>query len=126
MITVVKHAESADSLDIYIKGTNIGTQVSWGHNFEDQYRFALSADKTAYEYTLTITERKPVEFGLAKYAKGVNTGDGEWRGVSKLGTAGDANADFRPESGDNFKCNKAGTYKIVYTIATDTLDIYKV
>lgn len=127
VITIVPHNENPeDTLDIYIKGTNIGTQVSWGHNFEDQYRFALSADKTAYEYTLTITEGKPVEFGLAKYAKGVNTGDGEWRGVSKLGTAGDANADFRPESGDNFKCNKAGTYKIVYTIATDTLDIYKV
>lgn len=126
MITIVKHAESADSLDIYIKGANIGTQEGWKHNFAEEYRFKISADETKYEYTFTVAEGKPVEFGFEKHPKGETEGYGEFIDSGALGTAGDANAKFVPESGTNFKCSEAGTYKAVYDIATGKVDFYAV
>ena len=43
-----------------------------------------------------------------------------------MGTSGDANSIFTPESGTNFVCSVAGTYKIVYDIETETIDFYAV
>ena len=43
-----------------------------------------------------------------------------------MGTDGDANAAFTPESGTNFTCSAVGTYKVVYTIATGKVDFYAV
>lgn len=127
IITITPHNENPnDTLDIYVKGANIGTQVGWAHEFKDEYRFALSQDNTVYEYVLTVEANKPVEMGLAKYSKGESSGGGEFLGVSDLGTAGDANALFTPESGNNLKCSTAGTYKFVYTIETGEVNIFAV
>ena len=84
----------------------------------------LSADKTTYEYTLTVAANSTVEFGLEKHTKGEKEGYGDYLGLSALGSSGDANSSFTPESGTNFKCSTAGTYKIVYNIETGKVDFY--
>ena len=121
IITILK--QSADNLDIYIKGANVN---GWAHNFSKDYVMTISADETKYEYTLTVEDGKAVEFGFAKYPKGGNTGYGDYLGVDAIGTSGDANSDFTPEDGTNFKCSKAGTYKIVYDKESGNIDFYAV
>lgn len=123
MITIAEHTESADTLDIYIKGENIN---AWNHGFSADYLFILSADETKYEFTLTVEAGKTVSFGLEKHPKGETTGYGDYLGVSAIGTSGDANDKFMPESGSNFTCSMAGTYKIVYDIASGKVDFYAV
>lgn len=123
IITITVHTESADTLDIYIKGENIN---SWAHNFSEQYLFSLSADETKYEFTLTVVEDKPVTFGLERHPKGETEGYGDYIGASAIGTSGDANDNFTPESGSNFTCSTAGTYKVVYDIASGKVDFYAV
>ncbi len=123
MITMTVHTESADTLDIYIKGENIN---SWAHNWSKDYLFTLSQDETKYEYTLTVEAGKTVSFGFEKHPKGETTGYGDYLGASAIGTSGDANAKFLPESGNNFTCSEAGTYKIVYDIASGKIDFYAV
>ncbi len=123
MITIAKHVESKDNLDIYIKGKNIN---GWAHNWSEDYLLTISEDELSYEYVLTVEESKAVEFGLEKHPKGEKEGYGTYLGASAMGTSGDANDKFKPESGTNFTCSVAGTYKIVYTIATGTLDFYAV
>ncbi len=121
MITMVEHIESADNLDIYIKGSNIN---SWSHGWSADYLFTISEDETQYEYTLTVEEDKAVEFGCEKHPKGEKEGYGEWLGVSSMGTSGDANDKFTPEAGSNFTCSVAGKYKVVYVIATGEMNFY--
>ncbi len=121
MITMVEHIESADNLDIYIKGSNIN---SWSHGWSADYLFTISEDETQYEYTLTVEEDKTVEFGCEKHPKGEKEGYGEWLGVSSMGTSGDANDKFTPEAGSNFTCSVAGKYKVVYVIATGEMNFY--
>lgn len=121
MITIVEHTDSADTLDIYIKGTNIN---NWTHGWSADYRFKLSKDKTKYEYKLTVEDGKEVKFGMEKHPKGETTGYGDYLAVAALGTDGDANDNFKPASGSDLICSTAGTYKIVYTIATGKVDIY--
>lgn len=123
IITMTERTESADTLDIYIKGENIN---SWAHNFSEQYLFKLSADETKYEFTLTVEEGKPVNFGLEKHPKGETEGYGDYLGASAIGTSGDANDKFTPESGSNYTCSTAGNYKIVYDIASGKVDFYAV
>lgn len=130
IITITTHTDSADTLDIYIKGLNFknaaGTAGSWSHDFKAEWLFALSEDELTYEFTITV-ETEAAEFGLEKHPDGETTGYGEFLNSGKLGTAGDANALFgSKDDPKNFKCSTAGTYKIVYTIATGTVDIYKV
>ncbi len=122
IITITEHLDTADTLDIWIKGA--GSGLTWSPNFEAKYRLTLSADEKSYEYILTVTDS--VEFGMAKYAKGSQEGYGDYIGAPALGTAGDANDKFRPESGNNFKCSTAGTYKIVYNIESGKVDMYAV
>lgn len=105
MITIVEHIESADNLDIYIKGANIN---SWSHGWSADYLFVISKDETQYEYILTVEEGKAVEFGCEKHPKGEKQGYGTWLGVSAIGTSGDANDKFMPETGSNFTCSVAG------------------
>lgn len=121
MITMVEHIESADNLDIYIKGSNIN---SWSHGWSADYLFTISEDETQYEYILTVEEGKAVEFGCEKHPKGEKEGYGEWLGVSSMGTSGDANDKFTPEAGSNFTCSVAGKYKVVYVIATGEMNFY--
>lgn len=119
-LTIAEH--SFDTLDIYIKGENIN---GWSHGWSANYRMTLSADKTSYEYSLTVGANK-VTFGLERHPKGETTGYGSYFGASAMGTAGDANAAFTPASGSNFVCETAGTYKVVYNIATEKVDFYEV
>ncbi len=121
IITITVHTDSADTLDLWIKGTGAG--LTWDPNFQEKFRMTLSADGESYEYTITVTDS--VEFGIAKYAKGSHEGYGEYINVSKLGTAGDANDKFKEDT-NNIKCITPGTYKVVYNIAAGTVDIYEV
>lgn len=121
IITIVQHIESKDTLDIYIKGDMIN---SWSHNWSEDYLFTLSADETKYEFTLTVEGGKKVEFCMEKHPKGEQQGYGDYLGAATMGTSGDANAKFTPESGSNFTCSEAGTYKVVYDIATGKVDFY--
>lgn len=121
MITIVEHIESADTLDIYIKGLNIN---SWSHGWSEDYLFTISSDETQYEYVLTVEEGKAVEFGCEKHPKGEKQGYGDYLGASTMGTSGDANDKFVPEAGSNFTCSVAGKYKIVYVIATGEMNFY--
>lgn len=132
MLTVVEHqdVDPADTLDIFVKGVNFtnvaGTKGSWSPNFAAEWRMTLSADKKAYEITLNITTT--AQFGFAKYDKGVTTGYGDYIGVTALGTDGDANSavkKYSDASGD-FGCVTAGTYKFVYNIASEKIDVYAV
>ncbi len=123
MITMKEHTESKDTLDIYIKGSNIN---SWSHGWSEDYLFKLSADETKYEFTLTVDAEKSVEFGLEKHPKGEKTGYGDFLGASVMGTSGDANVKFTPASGSNFTCSTAGKYKIVYDIVSGNVDFYAV
>lgn len=123
MITITQHIDSADTLDIYIKGENIN---GWSHGWSADYLMTLAQDEATYEYTLTVEANKAVTFGLEKHPKGETAGYGDYLGTAAMGAAGDANAAFTPESGSNFVCSTAGTYKIVYTIATGKVDFYVV
>lgn len=123
MITIIEHIESKDTLDIYIKGSNIN---DWKHEWSEEYLFKLSADETKYEFTLTVEADKNVEFGLEKHPKGEKTGYGDYLGAAVMGTSGDANDKFTPASGSNFTCSAAGTYKIVYDIVSGNVDFYAV
>lgn len=119
IITITEHIESADTLDIYIKGEGIN---EWNHNFSEDWRFALSADEENYEFELTVVEGTPVSFGLAKYTKGATSGYGDYIGADAIGTTGTANALFTPTTGSNFACSTAGTYRILYNIETGKVD----
>lgn len=121
MITMVEHIESADNLDIYIKGSNINSQ---SHGWSADYLFTISEDETQYEYILTVEEGKAVEFGCEKHPKGEKQGYGDYLGASIMGTSGDANDKFTPEAGSNFTCSVAGKYKVVYVIATGEMNFY--
>lgn len=120
IITIAPHTDSNDTLDVYIKGSGIN---GWDHGYKSEYVMKINSDGSAYELNLTVSEA--VEFGLAKYGKGETTGYGDYIAASALGTLGDANSLFKPESGTNFKCSTNGSYKIVYSIATGEVNIYK-
>ncbi len=121
IITIIEHIESADNLDIYIKGENIN---SWSHGWSADYLLTISEDEKQYEYILTVEAGKTVSFGFEKHPKGEKEGYGDYLGAATMGTSGDANGKFAPESGSNFTCSEAGRYKVVYTIATGKIDFY--
>ena len=123
MITITAYTESADTLDIYIKGSGVN---GWNHNFSADYRFTLSEDETSYELTVTFTAND--DFGIEVFNKGVTEGFGAFKKTGAIGTAGNANNLFVPEGGGdvNFICSVAGTYRIVYNISADTVDFYTV
>ncbi|MCH5164923.1 MAG: InlB B-repeat-containing protein [Clostridiales bacterium] len=132
IIKITIHSDSPDIYDIYIKGVGITNSAGtpspsdWNHGFAEEWRMVLNSEETAYEITVTITAGEGNSFGLALYDKGASSGNGTFIDVTKLGTDGDANDSFRPESGTNFTCTTTGTYKVVYTIATGKVDIYSV
>lgn len=121
IITITVHSDSADTLDIYIKG---GAINSWNHNWSADYLLTINEEETAYEIVLTFTAGDT--FGLELHPKGETEGYGTFIGASAMGTSGDANANFTPESGNNFTVGQAGTYKLVYNIETGTVDFYSV
>lgn len=123
IITITAYTDSADTLDIYIKGSGVN---GWNHNFSADYRFTLSEDETSYELTVTFTAND--DFGIEVFNKGVTEGNGAFKKTGAIGTAGNANSLFVPEGGGdvNFVCSVAGTYRIVYNISADTVDFYTV
>ena len=123
IITITVYTDSADTLDIYIKGSGVN---GWNHNFSADYRFTLSEDETSYELTETFTAND--DFGIEVFNKGVTEGFGAFKKTGAIGTAGNANNLFVPEGGGdvNFICSVAGTYRIVYNISADTVDFYTV
>lgn len=121
MITIVEHIESADKLDIYIKGEHIN---SWSHGFSSDYVLTISEDQKTYEYILTVEEGKFGPFCFEKHPKGEKEGYGTFLGASTMGTSGDANDKFVPQAGSNFTSSVAGKYKVVYDIATGVIDFY--
>lgn len=128
MITVKTHNDGPDIYDIYLKGlkikNSVQTESTWDHGFAAEWKMTINADNTAYE--ITVTAEQGAGFGLARYDKGATTGNGDFLNSSVIGTDGDANAVFTPETAGNFTCTTAGTYKIVYTIATGKVDFYAV
>ena len=122
MITILPHveAEEGDVYDIYIKGSSVN---GWTHNFDAQYKMTLSEDGLTYEMTIELTAND--SFGLERFAKGATTGFGDFINSTWLGTEGDANSIVTPATAGNFTCTTAGTYRIVYTIATEKVDFYK-
>lgn len=125
LITITE--DTPDIYDIYVKGENIyneagNTMSSWAHGFKDEWRMTINADETAYEFI--VTTDGSASFGLELHSKGETTGTGTFINTAKMGTAGDANSLFGTSG--NFACSTDGTYKIVYTIATETVDFYAV
>ena len=84
----------------------------------------LSEDKTTYEMTIELT---PGAFMFERHDKGSTSGFGNALKASNIGTAGDANSLFTGDATTNsdITCTTAGTYRIVYTIATEKVDFYK-
>ena len=121
IITITAYTDSADTLDIYIKGSGVN---GWNHNWSEDYLMALSEDEENYEITITFTAKD--DFGFELHPQGETTGYGTYIGASAMGTSGDANSVFTPASGTNFVCSVAGTYRIVYNIETETIDFYAV
>ncbi|MDO4564272.1 MAG: hypothetical protein Q4C04_01505 [Clostridia bacterium] len=119
IVTIIEHGDSNDIYDIYIKGAGIN---DWEHGFAAEYAFTMNADGTAYEYIITVTDT--IDFGMERHDQGSTSGYGTWLGTDSVGTDGDANALFLPESGSNYNCSTAGTYRIVYTVATEKVDFY--
>ena len=122
MITILPHveAEEGDVYDIYIKGSSVN---GWNHNFDAKYKMTLSEDKLTYEMTIKLTAND--SFGFDRLAKGATAGLGDFINSTWLGTEGDANSIVTPAKPGNFTCTTAGTYRIVYTIATEKVDFYK-
>lgn len=123
MITILPHveAEEGDVYDIYIKGSSVN---GWNHNFDAKYKMTLSEDKLTYEMTIELT---PGAFMFDRHDKGSTSGFGSPLKASNIGTEGDANSLFTGDATANsdITCTTAGTYRIVYTIATEKVDFYK-
>ena len=123
MITILPHveAEEGDVYDIYIKGSSVN---GWNHNFDAKYKMTLSEDKLTYEMTIELT---PGAFMFDCHDKGSTSGYGNALKASNIGTEGDANSLFTGDATANsdITCTTAGTYRIVYTIATEKVDFYK-
>ncbi len=118
-IMTIKPAEDL-GYDIYVKGG----MNSWEHAFSDEYKLVKSADGKTYELTLAF--EVDWELGLARYDFGSNEGYGDWIGLANLGNLGDSNDAFKQDGASNLKCKTAGSYKIVYTVETNTIDFYAV
>lgn len=119
-------ANSPDKFDVYLKGLKVTnsaqTESTWSHNFADEWRMTYNADANTYEITVTV--EAGAEFGLEKFGKGASEGYGTFINTTKLGTGGDGNSNFGTDG--NFKATAAGKYKIVYSVANDTVDFYAV
>ena len=95
----------------------------------DDYKLEETSDGV-FEITMTITDEM---VNGATWQAGLQldttTGsDGTFIGAGALGddAADNANALFRPETGNNLTSTTAGTYRFVYDLNTGKLNIYKV
>ena len=116
---------------VYIKGSFVEGWKITDENGEliDDYKLEETSDGV-FEITMTITDEM---VNGATWQAGLQldttTGsDGTFIGAGALGedAADNANALFRPETGGNLTSTTAGTYRFVYDLNTDELNIYEV
>lgn len=116
---------------VYIKGSFVEGWKITDENGEliDDYKLEETSDGV-FEITMTITDEM---VNGATWQAGLQldttTGsDGTFIGAGALGedAADNANALFRPETGNNLTSTTAGTYRFVYDLNTGKLNIYKV
>lgn len=116
---------------VYIKGSFVEGWKITDENGEliDDYKLEETSDGV-FEITMTITDEM---VNGATWQAGLQldttTGsDGTFIGAGALGedTADNANALFRPETGNNLTSTTAGTYRFVYDLNTGELNIYEV
>lgn len=116
---------------VYIKGSFVEGWKITDENGEliDDYKLEETSDDV-FEITMTITDEM---VNGATWQAGLQldttTGsDGTFIGAGALGedAADNANALFRPETGNNLTSTTAGTYRFVYDLNTGELNIYEV
>lgn len=116
---------------VYIKGSFVEGWKITDENGEliDDYKLEETSDGV-FEITMTITDEM---VNGATWQAGLQldttTGsDGTFIGAGALGedATDNANALFRPETGNNLTSTTAGTYRFVYDLNTGELNIYEV
>lgn len=116
---------------VYIKGSFVEGWKITDENGEliDDYKLEETSDGV-FEITMTITDEM-VDGATWQAGLQLDTttgSDGTFIGAGALGedAADNANALFRPETGNNLTSTTAGTYRFVYDLNTGELNIYEV
>ena len=116
---------------VYIKGSFVEGWKITDENGEliDDYKLEETSDGV-FEITMTITDEM-VDGATWQAGLQLDTttgNDGTFLGAGALGedAADNANALFRPETGNNLTSTTAGTYRFVYDLNTGELNIYEV
>ena len=117
---------------VYIKGSFVEGWKIPDENGEliDDYKLEETSDGV-FEITMTITDEMVADGATWQAGLQLDTttgNDGTFLGAGALGddAADNANALFRPETGNNLTSTTAGTYRFVYDLNTGKLNIYKV
>lgn len=117
---------------VYIKGSFVEGWKITDENGEliDDYKLEETSDGV-FEITMTITDEMVADGATWQAGLQLDTttgNDGTFIGAGALGddAADNANALFRPETGNNLTSTTAGTYRFVYDLNTGELNIYKV
>lgn len=117
---------------VYIKGSFVEGWKITDENGEliDDYKLEETSDGV-FEITMTITDEMVADGATWQAGLQLDTttgNDGTFIGAGALGddAADNANALFRPETGNNLTSTTAGTYRFVYDLNTGKLNIYKV
>ena len=117
---------------VYIKGSFVEGWKITDENGEliDDYKLEETSDGV-FEITMTITDEMVADGATWQAGLQLDTttgSDGTFLGAGALGddAADNANALFRPETGNNLTSTTAGTYRFVYDLNTGKLNIYKV
>lgn len=117
---------------VYIKGSFVEGWKITDENGEliDDYKLEETSDGV-FEITMTITDEMVADGATWQAGLQLDTttgSDGTFIGAGALGedAADNANALFRPETGNNLTSTTAGTYRFVYDLNTGELNIYKV
>ncbi|HJA02319.1 MAG TPA: SusF/SusE family outer membrane protein [Candidatus Gallimonas gallistercoris] len=117
---------------VYIKGSFVEGWKITDENGEliDDYKLEETSDGV-FEITMTITDEMVADGATWQAGLQLDTttgNDGTFLGAGALGddAADNANALFRPETGNNLTSTTAGTYRFVYDLNTGKLIIYKV
>lgn len=117
---------------VYIKGSFVEGWKITDENGEliDDYKLEETSDGV-FEITMTITDEMVADGATWQAGLQLDTttgNDGTFLGAGALGddAADNANALFRPETGNNLTSTTAGTYRFVYDLNTGELNIYKV
>ena len=117
---------------VYIKGSFVEGWKITDENGEliDDYKLEETSDGV-FEITMTITDEMVADGATWQAGLQLDTttgNDGTFIGAGALGddAADNANALFRPETGNNLTSTTAGTYRFVYDLNTGELNIYEV